>query len=80
MPGVNDSYFYLAFDTDERGQAVRAFDPRQAENRPEAIEAAKKLALAHAGAVAWRRHVEPAVGELGPPEVLFSSGHVGDFN
>ena len=79
MPGVNDTYFFVAFDTDERGQAVPSFDPRQAENRAEAIDAARELARDHAGAVAWRLHVEPAVGELGPPEVLFSNGHVGDF-
>lgn len=80
MPGVNDSYFFLAFDTDKSGQAVPAFEPRQTNNRPEAIEAAKALAAQHAGAIAWRRHVEPAIGELGPPEIIFSAGHVGDFS
>ena len=80
MPGINDSYFYMAFDTDQSGHAVPAFDPRQADNRPEAIEAARALARDHAGAVAWRRHVEPAVGELDAPEVLFSTGHIGDFD
>ena len=80
MPGITDSYFYVAFQLDDRGQAVPAFEPRQARTRQEAIGAAEALASDHAGTVAWSRHAEPAIGELGPPVVVFRSGKVGDFD
>lgn len=79
MPGVNKTYFVLAFDTDNAGMAVPVSEAQQAASRNEAIEFADRLSRLHAGAVAWRQHVETAVGELELPEVVFTAGHVGDF-
>jgi hypothetical protein len=80
MPGVIDSYFYLAFRRDRRGHAVPAGDVAQAGSEAEAIRLARQLAESHDGAVAWTRHAETALGEIGPAIVLFSTGKIGDFD
>ncbi|RWX75439.1 hypothetical protein EPK99_17200 [Neorhizobium lilium] len=80
MPGTNAILMFLAFDRNARGDAIPAFEPLQAASAAEAIDAADKLAEVHAGAVAWRRDVQPAVGEMGEPIILFQRGLIGDFN
>jgi hypothetical protein len=80
MPGTNAIVMFQAFDRNSRGDAVPASEAKQAASESEAIAAADKLADTHAGAVAWRRDVQPAVGEMGEPIILFRRGVVGDFN
>jgi hypothetical protein len=79
MPGLNDIFFVLAFDENERGEAVPISKPRRASSAAEAIASAQKLSEKHHGVVAWKQHIDPAVGETGAPEVLVSRGHIGDF-
>jgi hypothetical protein len=79
MPGLNDSYFVVAFEEDAHGDVSAATEPLQVSSAEEAIEIAERLSTSNVGATAWKRHAEPAVGELGPPEVLYSTGRVGDF-
>ena len=80
MPGINTVVMFVAFDEDDHGQTIQAFAPLQASNADEAIQSADRLASEHAGAVAWTRSTEPAIGEMGEPVIIFQRGHVGDFN
>ncbi|TCQ99346.1 hypothetical protein EDF70_10951 [Neorhizobium sp. JUb45] len=80
MPGTFVSIYVLAFDLDERGQPLRAFDPRPAATEEAAIEEARDLAERHAGVVVWKREGDPVVGEEGEPEIVFQSGRLGDFS
>lgn len=80
MPGTFSTVYIVAFDLDDRDQAVRAFKPRVATNLTEAAEEAKELARQHAGVLVWRRDNDPVVGEEGEPEVVFTAGGVGDFD
>ncbi len=80
MPGTNMIVMFQAFDSNSRGDAVPAAAAQQAATESEAVAAADKLAETHAGAVAWRRDVQPAVGEMSEPIILFRRGLVGDFN
>ena len=80
MPGTNTIAMFVAFDQDARGQAIPAFAPVQAASEDEAIQSADRLASAHAGAVAWKRESQPAIGEIGEPVLIVRRGHVGDFH
>ena len=44
-----------------------------------AVRTAKSLAANHAGVIAWSREANPALGEYGPPTVLFQTGEVPDM-
>ncbi|MBY5635142.1 hypothetical protein HFO39_10135 [Rhizobium leguminosarum] len=79
MPGTFTTVYIVAFDLDDRDQAIRAFEPRVAANEEAAIEEAEVLITKHAGVLVWRRQNDPVVGEEGEPEVVFSVGRVGDF-
>lgn len=79
MPGTFISIYVLAFDLDDRGQPVPAFDPRPAATEDAAIEEAKDLATRHAGVAVWKRQGDPVVGEEGEPEIVFRAGRIGDF-
>ncbi|TMV18907.1 hypothetical protein BJG94_14895 [Rhizobium sp. Td3] len=79
MPGTFVSIYVLAFNLDDRGQPVPAFDPRPAATEDAAIGEAKDLANRHAGVVVWKRKAHPVVGEEGEPEIVFQSGQIGDF-
>ncbi|MBW9091346.1 hypothetical protein JNB91_26405 [Rhizobium wenxiniae] len=79
MPGTYTSFYLVAFNNDDRDQAVQAFPPRLAAGETAAIEAAGELARDHAGVLVWRRDNDPVVGEEGDPIVILSIGKVGDF-
>ena len=72
--------YLVAFDLDDRNQAVKAFSPRIAANQASAVDEARSLAEEHAGVVVWRRENNPVVDEEGVPEIVFSVGTVGDFD
>lgn len=80
MPGTFRTVYIVAFDLDDRGQAVPAFEPRVATGEAAAIEEAEDLARQHSGVVVWRRDNDPVVGEEGEPELIFSVGKIGDFD
>ncbi|MBY5795118.1 hypothetical protein GFL91_34630 [Rhizobium leguminosarum bv. viciae] len=76
MPGTFTTVYIVAFELDDRDQAVRAFEPRVAANEEAAMEV---LITKHVGVVVWRRQNDPVVGEEGESEVVFSVGRVGEF-
>lgn len=80
MPGTFRTVYVVAFDLDDRDQAVQAFRPRVAFSELAAIEEAEDLTRRHAGVVVWRRDNDPVVGEEGDPEVIFTVGRIGDFD
>lgn len=69
-----------AFDKNDEGDLVPAFDPRQVETAERAIREAKLLAGSHAGVVAWSRDADPSVGDYGPSTILFQAGELPDLD
>ena len=69
-----------AFDKNDEGDMVPAFDPREMPDERRAIVAAKLAASTHAAAIAWKRSVRPDKGEFGEPEVLYRHGPVPDLD
>jgi hypothetical protein len=65
-----------AFDRNDEGDLVPAFDARQVDTAERAVREAKLLASYHAGVVAWSRDADAAKGEYGPPVVLFQAGEI----
>jgi hypothetical protein len=65
-----------AFDKNDEGDLVPAFDARQVDTAERAVREAKVLAGSHAGVVAWSRDADPLLGEYGPSEVLFHAGEI----
>ena len=65
-----------AFDRDENGELVPAFDPRMVGSEGQAKMEAKELSAKHAGVIAWSRSANPDLGEYGEPTVLASYGDV----
>ncbi|MHB1173215.1 MAG: hypothetical protein ACYCZY_12135 [Lacisediminihabitans sp.] len=65
-----------AFDRDEEGELVPAFEPREMQDERRAKQAAFELKDRHAGVVAWVRTADIAMGDYGPPEVLAIYGDV----
>ncbi|EUB97336.1 hypothetical protein PMI07_000912 [Rhizobium sp. CF080] len=65
-----------AFTKDDEGNLIPAFDPRQVDNEERAKRDARMMADQYDGVVAWSRDADPAIGEYGPPVVLFQSGEI----
>lgn len=63
-----------AFDRDDDGNLAPAFEPRQIETEERAKREAQMMVGNHAGVVAWSRNADPALGEYGPPTILFQAG------
>jgi hypothetical protein len=80
VPGAFTSIFLVAFDVDERGQAIQAFEPRLVASEVLALDEAQGLARQHAGVVLWKREAAPAIGEEGEPIILWQTGRIGDFD
>jgi hypothetical protein len=80
MPGTFSTVYIVAFELDDRGQAIQAFAPRVVASEILAIEEARDLGQRHAGVVVWKREGNPVIGEEGDPEVVFSVGRIGDFD
>lgn len=68
-----------AFDEDDEGNLVPAFDPREFNDAARAKREAQMIASRHAGVIAWQRTADPSIGEYGPPEVLFQNGKIPDM-
>jgi hypothetical protein len=69
-----------AFDKNDDGELVPAFDPRQVDNEDRAKRDAKMLALRHVGVIAWSRDADLINGEYGPPVILFQHGDVPELD
>lgn len=69
-----------AFDRNEDGELVPAFDPRQIDTEGKAIREAKFLADKHTSVVAWARDADAQIGEYGPSTVLFQKGELPDLD
>ncbi|MBY3003003.1 hypothetical protein [Rhizobium leguminosarum] len=80
MPGAFTSISIFAFDLDDRGPPVRAWERVSVGKEAGAVEEAREAARTHAGALVVKREGHPAVGELGDPVILFQTGKIGDFN
>ena len=68
-----------AFDRNDEGELVPAFEPRQVDSEERAKREARMMADSHAGVVAWSRDADPLIGEYGPPTILYQSGEIPDF-
>lgn len=70
----------MAFDRDDEGMLQPVFEPREMPDERRAISTAREMARRHAGVITWRREANPALGEFGPPEILFQDGDVPDLD
>lgn len=68
-----------AYDRNDDGDLVPAFDPRQVDTAERAVREAKMLAGSHASVMAWSRDADPMLGEYGPPTILFKHGDIPDM-
>ncbi|MER9561065.1 hypothetical protein [Mesorhizobium sp. M0571] len=68
-----------AFDRDEIGDLQTVYGPAEQQTEDRATRTARVLAGKHAGAVAWSREANPALGEYGEPKTLFVGGDVPDM-
>ncbi|BCH32655.1 hypothetical protein MesoLjLc_45850 [Mesorhizobium sp. L-8-10] len=68
-----------AFDQTDDGELVAAYGPAEQQSEDRAVKLAESLSRKHSGVIAWARDADPAVGEYGPPTVLFQSGDVPDM-
>nr|WP_271894210.1 hypothetical protein [Phyllobacterium sp. IY22] len=66
----------IAFSRADNAQLVPAYDPMQFDTSEDATRMARYLAVKCAGVLAWSREAQPAIGEYGPPTILFQSGDV----
>lgn len=69
-----------AFDKNDEGDIVPAFDPREMPDERRAVAAAKLAAATHAASIAWKRMARPDRGEFGEPEILYRHGPVPDLD
>ena len=69
-----------AFDNDEDGVLHAAFEPREMPDERRAIATARDMAKRHTGVIAWSREANVAIGEYGPPEILYQYGDVPDLD
>lgn len=70
-------YVTMAFARDEQGELV-ADAPIEVPSASMAISRAKSLASTNAGAIAFSRTGDPAVGEFADAVVLFKAGDAPD--
>ena len=69
----------VAYKTDDEGNMVEAFEPRQMPTEERAIREGKTLSSQYDGVVAWSRDADPDIGEYGPPNVIYQHGEIPDM-
>jgi hypothetical protein len=84
MPDLQDQkkpklIVVVAFDRGDDGELFPAFGPADQQSEDRAIRTARALAGKHVGVIAWSRDADSALGDYGPPTVLFSFGDVPDM-
>jgi hypothetical protein len=65
-----------AFTKTDDGELVPAFEPRQIDTEERAIREARLMTSQYAGVLAWSRDADPALGDYGPPNILFQAGEI----
>jgi hypothetical protein len=69
---------YVVEAFEEREGGVVPTEPKVCPSEASARELAGRLALTHAGVIAWSRTGDPDLGDWGPPEVLVRTGVIPD--
>ncbi|TCU17037.1 hypothetical protein [Rhizobium sullae] len=80
MPGVRKLIVLSAFNKDEHGTLIPAFEPRHMKREETAVYIARTLVNDYDGVVVWCHEGDPAIGEQGPLVILFQSGLVPEFD
>jgi hypothetical protein len=65
-----------AFDEDDEGNLIPAFNPREFTDAARAKREAQMIADTRAGVIAWQRTADPSIGQNGAPEVLYQHGKI----
>ena len=68
-----------AFDRDDEGNLLPAFEPREMPDELRAKRTAREMAPHHAGVIAWSRSADLALGDFGPPDTLAVYGDLPDM-
>lgn len=68
-----------AYTKTDDGGLLPAFEPRQIDSEEKAKRLARAMAAEYAGVIAWSRDADPALGDYGPPTILFQSGELPDL-
>ena len=68
-----------AFDRNDDGDLIAAFDPIAFDSEGRALRAARALEGKHSGIVAWSREADPDIGEYGPPAIFYHFGEIPDM-
>ncbi len=68
-----------AFDRNNDGELVPAFDPVAFDTEGRALRTAQALEGKHVGVVAWSREADPDIGEYGPPAIIYQFGDIPDM-
>lgn len=63
-----------AFDENDEGELLPAFEPREMQTEERATYMAKILSLKHKSVVAWCRDADPNIGQYGEAKILFQKG------
>ncbi|WP_244564428.1 hypothetical protein [Rhizobium sullae] len=69
-----------AFNKDEHGTLIPAFEPRHMKREDTAVYIAQTLVNDYDGVVVWCHEGNPAIGEQGSSVILFQSGLVPEFD
>lgn len=65
-----------AFNRDDEGNLLPAFEPREMRDEGQAKQQALLMKDQYAGVIAWVRDADPDLGEFGPPTILAQYGDV----
>jgi hypothetical protein len=68
-----------AYSKTDEGELVPAFEPRQIDSEEKAKRLARSMAHEYAGVITWSRDADPALGDYGPPTILFQAGELPDL-
>jgi len=80
MADIKKLIVLAAFNKNDDGELVPAFDPRQVDTEERATREARMIQDNHAGVIAWSREADLVLGDYGPPVVLFSKGEMPDLD
>lgn len=70
----------MAFDRDEEGVLLPAFEAREMPDEERAVRTAKDMSQRHDGVITWSRVARPDIGEFGEPTELYRAGEIPDMD
>lgn len=76
MQAIPELIVLAAFNENDEGELLPAFEPRQVDNKLKAKMNAQAIAHLHAGVIAWSRSADLINGEFGDPEVIYQHGKI----